>query len=147
MGSGGLSVGIVLNHLRQVLLSLWRELDPDEKHPQCPAKGIPKRRERNVRQGFFEEEHFLKVLKHLPPDHADFARFAYYSGWRRGEISGLVWSEVDFKAEEIRLPGVRTKNGQPRKLPIEDQLRQMLEGRLAVREARKNSPFVFTYSD
>lgn len=134
-----------LNHLRQALLSLWKELDPDGKQPPCPAKGIKKRTEDNTREGFFEEADFLKVLAELPADHQDFARFAYYSGWRRAEISGLVWSEVDLKHREIRLPGSRTKNGKPRTLPIEQQLHTMLSRRFKMRAERGASPHVFTY--
>jgi len=60
-------------------------------------------REDNARQGFFR----ARGVRHgrhaaAPPPIADAARFAYLSGWRRGEILGLRWDAVDRKAREIR---------------------------------------------
>ena len=57
---------------------------------------FPKRLEENPpRDGFFEHDEYLKVRMHLPPSFQDVLDFAYYSGWRRNEILGLTWDEVD----------------------------------------------------
>jgi integrase len=47
--------------------------------------------ERNARQGFFEQDEFDRVVENLPDYLKDFARFAYLSGWRKGEIARLQW--------------------------------------------------------
>lgn len=57
----------------------------------------------NVRRGFFEKAEFEEVVKHLPDPIADMARFAYLTGWRKGEIVTLTWEQVDRKAGEVRL--------------------------------------------
>src|SRR6187549_3134237 len=69
---------------------------------------FPKRLEENPpRQGFFEHTEYLSVRQHLPRAFRDVLDFAYYSGWRRNEILGLLWSEVDLHAGVIRLPPQR----------------------------------------
>ena len=60
-------------------------------------------KEDNVRQGFFEKEEFVAVLKHLPDPYNNLAKFAYYTGWCKGEILCLSWAKVDRNAREIRL--------------------------------------------
>src|SRR5262249_31393324 len=47
------------------------------------------------RQGFLEPDAFERVVPCLPADLHDFARFGYLSGWRKGEIGRLTWSDVD----------------------------------------------------
>ena len=56
---------------------------------------IKKEPEDNARQGFFEHSEFERVVAFLPEDLKDFARFAYYAGWRRNEIAHLEWSHKD----------------------------------------------------
>ena len=56
-------------------------------------------------------------ITRLPDYLKDLATFAYYAGWRKGEIVALTWDMVDRKAGEIRLP--TSKNGEPRYLALE----------------------------
>jgi integrase len=70
------------------------------------------------RQGFLEPADFERVVRHLPPDLADLARFGYLSGWRKGEIRHLAWSDVDRTAARIVLRREHSKNGEPRILPL-----------------------------
>jgi hypothetical protein len=50
--------------------------------------------EQNARQGFFERPEFEAVVTALPDSLRDFARFGYFTGWRRGEIISLTWSRT-----------------------------------------------------
>jgi integrase len=77
-----------------------------------------------VRQGFFERADLELLLPHLAAPFDDMARFAYLTGWRRGELLGLRWQWVDLDGGEIRLPD--SKNGRPRSLPIDEELAQIL---------------------
>ena len=88
--------------------------------------------ERNARQGFFERDEFERVVAHLSPGLADMARFAYATGWRRGEIVGLRWQHVDREAREVRLE--TSKNGEGRLLCYGDDLAELIEIRWAARE-------------
>ena len=58
--------------------------------------GFPDRlRENPPRQGFFEHPEYLAVRAHLPAPWQDILDVAYYSGWRKQEILGLTWEEID----------------------------------------------------
>jgi integrase len=88
---------------------------------------IPMLAENNVRQGFFEREQFEAVQRHLPEEIRPAATFAYITGWRRSEIIGLTWRQVDFAAGMVRLEPGTTKNRDGRTFPFTPQLRALLE--------------------
>ncbi len=97
---------------------------------------FPKRLEENPpRDGFFEHDEYLKVREHLPASYRDVLDFAYYSGWRRNEILGLTWDEVDLKGGVIRLPPRRSKTRTGRVLPISPPLQTVLKRRLRRRQS------------
>jgi integrase len=89
--------------------------------------------ERNVRQGFFEQPEVEAVIAALPDPLADMTRFGYWSGWRRSEISGVTWAEVDIAARTIRLDPARSKNGEGRLLVIEGPLGELMARRWQAR--------------
>lgn len=111
----------------------------------CPK--IPALAERNARKGFFERTEFEAVVSRLPEHLASVARFAYLTGWRRGEIGALRWENVDRSAREIRID--TSKNGEGRALPLDEELAALIERRWAAREWQDFrgeshlSPFVF----
>jgi integrase len=108
---------------------------------------FPMLKEDNARQGFFERAEFEAVAAGLPEVIADVARFAYLSGWRKGEILPLGWSAVNRQAREVRL--ATSKNGRPRVLPLVGSLWHLIEKRWGARSylassgAMELSPFVF----
>lgn len=59
--------------------------------------------------------------------------FAYYSSWRRGEITGLTWREIDMAGSVIRLDPERSKTKAGRLLSISQPLKEVLQQRLAAR--------------
>ena len=75
-------------------------------------------RERNIRTGFFEPGEFRAVVTHLPAALAPVAEFAYLTGWRKGEVLGLTWAQVDFAAGMVRLEPGSTKNDDGRAFPF-----------------------------
>jgi integrase len=86
------------------------------------------------RQGFLESADFERVARSLPADLADFARFGYLSGWRKGEIRRLTWPDVDRAAGRIALRREHSKNGEPRLLPLVGDLADLIERRWTARE-------------
>jgi integrase len=66
----------------------------------------------NVRRGFFEPTEFAALVALLPEPVSEIARFAYLTGWRKGEILSLTWDRVDRTAREAHLS--TSKNGDPR---------------------------------
>lgn len=102
---------------------------------------IPTLRENNIRQGFFEQDDFIRLRKALPEHLRPLVTFAYFTGWRSEEIRSLQWRQVDLKAGSVRLEVGTTKNGQGRIcfLPKEvlDLLKDLWENR------RLDCPWVF----
>ncbi len=74
--------------------------------------------ERNARQGFFEDADFNVIVDALPKYLQDFVRFGYVTGWRKGEISSLLWADVE--GDVLRLRPEHSKNGQGRSVPLVD---------------------------
>ncbi len=88
---------------------------------------IPMLVENNARQGFFERDQFEAVRHHLPPALQPAAAFAYITGWRRSEVFGLTWAQVDFAAGLVRLEPGTTKNRAGRMFPFTPELRALLD--------------------
>jgi integrase len=103
---------------------------------------FPQRLEENPpRQGFFEHAEYLRVRGHLPSAYQDILDFAYYSGWRRREITELTWDEIDETGGVIRLSPARSKTKSSRLLPISAPLAAVLARRQLLR--RPHDPRVF----
>ena len=83
--------------------------------------------ERNARQGFFEQDEFERVVEHLPDYLEDFARFACLSGWRKGEIAQLQWSDIDPQARVTRLRPNASKTQDGRVLVLHGELWDIIE--------------------
>ena len=104
--------------------------------------GFPDRlRENPPRQGFFEHPEYLAVRVHLPAPWQDILDLAYYSGWRKQEILGLTWEEIDMAGGVIRLSPARSKTLVGRILPISQPIADALARRRARRDP--DSPLVF----
>src|SRR5213594_3127016 len=72
----------------------------------------------NAAKGFFSEKDFRRVLRHMTPDIGGPMMFAYFTGWRVGEIRKLTWANVNFKEGLVRLEAVETKNQTARIFPF-----------------------------
>ena len=80
----------------------------------------------NLRQGLFSEPEFRAVVDTPPEYLKDFARFAYYTGMRKGEIASLRWEDLD--GDVIRLRAENAKNGKARSVPIGGELEVHVPG-------------------
>jgi integrase len=97
---------------------------------------IPTLKERNVRTGFFEEEQFQALLRHLSEDLKPVFLVAYITGWRvPSEILTRQWRHVDFRAGWLRLEPGETKNDDGRMFPLVRELRAILDRQRARTEA------------
>jgi integrase len=100
---------------------------------------MTKEPEDNVRQGFFGHAEFERVVTCLPEDLKDFARFAYYAGWRRNEIAQLAWTHIE--GDVVRLPPSISKNKDGRLLILAGELAAVIARRAALK--RDDTPLVF----
>lgn len=86
----------------------------------------------NARKGFFEEDQFRTVVRHLPDDLKPVVHVAYLTGWRvDSEILTRKRSHLDLKAGWLRLEPGETKNQQGRMFPLTLELRDVLEAQAA----------------
>jgi len=98
----------------------------------------------NRRTGFFEHEDYLAVLAACLPAQKYILRFAYNTGWRRGEILGLRWDcNYDEAGKAIRI--YTSKNGKGRTLPlnVSEECAAIIEERKQLRV--KDCPYIFHY--
>lgn len=96
----------------------------------------------NARQGFFEKAQFDELLKHLPKNLKSFVQFGYYSGWRKGEIGSLQWSDVDLAAKVIRLQPANSKTKEGRVLVLDGDLWAVIDLQRRKREYRNRNKTV-----
>jgi len=76
------------------------------------------------------------LFTEIRPDLYDFCEFALKTGWRKGEVMGLRWSDVDLGA---RTATTKIKGGDVVKRPLtQDML-------VIIANQKKVGPFVFTY--
>jgi integrase len=105
---------------------------------------IPMLKENNIRRGFFEHEAFLALRAALPEYLKGFVTFAYKTGWRVSEITGLTWARIDREKNVVRLEAGETKNDEGRILHLDDELMQIIELQWNLRKEREVlAPYVF----
>jgi integrase len=110
-------------------------------HDRQLLPSIPKvrvLRENNTRQGFFERPDLEAVVAALPDSLRDFTRFAYLTGWRKGEIISLKWTDVDRDAGAIRLRPEAAKTGRGRTVMLEGDLAELIDRRWELRLFEKH---------
>jgi integrase len=99
--------------------------------------------ENNTRQGFFERPEFETLVTALPNYLKDFTRFAYLTGWRKGEIISLRWTDVDRDGGAIRLRPEASKNGKGRIVMLSGELDAIMDRRWKARLIeRDGKPYV-----
>ena len=86
----------------------------------------------NARQGFFADSDFHAVKDRLPEYLQDFVQFGYLTGWRKGEIASLCWSDVE--GDVVRLRGENAKNGEGRSVTLSGDLADLMQRRTAHRQ-------------
>jgi integrase len=92
---------------------------------------------------------FEAIAAHLPEDLQDFARWGYFTGWRKGEISSLRWNELNMESRQLRLRRQFSKNGEQRTVPLMGDLWEIIQRRWKARRYRGTngemmlSPLVF----
>lgn len=96
---------------------------------------------RNARTGFFEDGAFAALLLELPDDLRGLVTFLRMTGWRKSEVQGLQWAQVDQEAEVIRLNSADTKGGEARIFPY--GVAAELKALLGSRWAKRDGLFVF----
>ena len=93
----------------------------------------------NARQGFFERDELERIVEFLPDYLKDLTRFAYHTGWRKGEILTLEWRDI--QGDVIRLRPEIAKNKDGRVIISVGELENIIARRQA--ERVESCPYVF----
>jgi integrase len=93
----------------------------------------------NARQGFFESNEFARILNFLPAYLQDLTRFAYHTGWRKGEILTLEWRDI--QGDVIRLRPEIAKNKDGRVIILVGEIANIIARRRT--ERVESCPYVF----
>lgn len=91
---------------------------------------------RNARSGFFEDGDFAALLVELPAYLRPVIRFLRMTGWRKSEVLGLTWAQVDWESTVILIGATQTKGGDARLFPfaLAPEIKQLLEAQWHARE-------------
>jgi integrase len=107
-------------------------------------KSLP---EDNARQGFLERADFEAILSRLTvrgradTDLQDYVTWRFFTGMRTGETKALTWADFDRETWTIRLHARDSKNRKGRAIPLENELREVIERRLVARQL--DCPYIF----
>jgi integrase len=139
-GAANATINRELSALKRMLNIGARQTPP--KVDRVPY--IPMLKENNTRKGFFEHAEFVALRDELPDYLKGFVTFAYKTGWRMSEITGLTWSQVDRDNGIVRLEPGETKNDDGRTVYLDDELRDVFNDQWELRKkSRKLTPYVF----
>ena len=90
--------------------------------------------ELRVRNEFFTGGDIDSLLPCLPEYLRDVVLFGFLTGWRKGEILGLRWGNVDRSAAVIRLEPAQNKGRTVRVLALQGELAALIERRWHARK-------------
>jgi len=102
-----------------------------------PVSAIPMFKENNQRVRFLSEEEETRLRDAIENDDWPMIVVALHTGLRQSEQFHLRWENVDFANGIITVP--RSKNGETRRLPMNDTVREILRSR----PSRLKSALVF----
>jgi integrase len=143
-GAANATINRELSALKRMLNIGARQTPP--KVDRVPY--IPMLRENNVRKGFFEHAEFVTLRDELPDYLKGFVTFAYKTGWRMSEITGLTWNQVDRSQGIVWLDSGETKNDEGRTVYLDDELQEIFHSQWENRKrSRKLTPYVFPNMD
>jgi integrase len=80
----------------------------------------------NARDRVLTFEEYRKLLDASPDHLKDVVITAFNTGMRKGELLSLQWKHVDLKTGFIRLTADDTKEGKPKKIPINHHVKAVL---------------------
>jgi integrase len=134
------SVNKEVSTLKRIFNLAIRE-DLASKNPCWKVEKLP---ENNERKRILSKEELEKLLEKLPQHAKDIVLTGYYTGMRSGEILCLTWDKVALKEGFIDLRAEDTKTKQPRRVYLNETVREILSRLNKVRHLSHNN--VFTYN-
>jgi integrase len=130
------SAAATINRSTQLLAQAFK-LAVERRHLSTASQIRHLSEKGNARQGFFSDAEVRVLIQHLPPYLRDFVQFGYSTGWRKGEVASLRWSDVE--GDVIRLRAENSKNGEARTVTLGGDLADLIEQRRGQRQVKTKS--------
>ena len=138
-GAANATINRGLSALKRMLNLGARQTPPKVDHDSY----IPLLKENNVRKGFFEHAEFVALRAELSDYLKGFITFAFKTGWRLSNVTGLTWNQGI-----AWLESGETKNDEGRKVYLEEELQEVFNHQWELRKkSRKLTPYVFPNID
>ena len=110
----------------RTMLNLGAEANPRKVENVLKFEDLP---ESEPKEGFLEDDDFYALLENLPEHLKGLVEFAYWTGWRLGQIRKLKWSMLNLNERVIYAPGSITKNKKPHAIYLADPLYEIIRDR------------------
>jgi integrase len=121
---------VAADRARSVLSALFAWAIGEGKAEANPVIGTNKASDNPPRSRVLTDSELVKVWNGLPSnDYGAIVRLLILTGCRREEIGSLQWSEIDFDARTITIPGGRTKNHNQHVVPLSEIALGILKSR------------------
>lgn len=117
-----------VNRRRAILSGILGLAERLGKIDRNPAKRVPQLEVHNRKTRVFSFAEEAEILKRCPEWFRSILGLALETGMRREEIASMGWEDVDIRRGFILIP--ETKNGEPRSIPMNARLRDLI---LAIR--------------
>jgi len=116
------------------------EQDLMENSPCFRVKKLIKEKSRDRVFSDGELAAFFKALENEELIYQNYYKFLFLTAQRPGEVKGMRWSELDLKSKWWTIPADRSKNGLSHRVPLSEELLQILQSQ---REHYPSIAFVF----
>jgi integrase len=124
-------MGLVSRVLHRAALD-WEWLDKPVKVRKLP--------EPKIRIRFLEPKEATRLLSELPEHLAAMVSFSLATGLRKGNVTGLLWSQIDLARKTAWIHADQAKGGKPIAVPLSDEALRVLRA-----QRFKHLTHVFTY--
>jgi integrase len=136
-GAANATIKLELSALKRMFNLGAQETPPKvDRVPHIPNIEI-----QNVKQGYFEDDDYYKIVENLPDYMKGPVMYAYWTGWRDNQIRSLTWDMVDIDKRLVMAPGRITKNKKPHTIYMNDPLLEIIRDRFSKRNL--GCPYVF----
>lgn len=102
-----------------------------------PARDVRLMPENNARLRYLTRAEYDRLLIFAPEELKPLITIAIYTGMRKGELTNIKWTDIDFEKGLITVPN--TKNNQPRYIPMNSIVRDTINNVTK----NLNSPYLF----
>jgi integrase len=124
-----------INRELQALKHLFNKAIAWGKAHENPVTKVKLRKEENSRLRFLSEDEENALIMACAPSLRAVVLAALNTGFRRSELLSLTWQDVDVVRGNMTVQAAYAKNGERRSIPMNEELRNVLESLKTMRGA------------